>query len=75
MAHWGYSDPHLVLLGANLMAVCDVVQAAPPHKDPPSEKCPATVGVLHRALSGLLTAQQTSRILPLPIMTQCVMIP
>lgn len=30
VAHWGYSVPHLVLLGASLMVVYDLVRAAPP---------------------------------------------
>jgi hypothetical protein len=32
VAHWGYSVPHLVLLGASLMVVYDVVRTTPPLK-------------------------------------------
>lgn len=32
VAHWGYSVPHLVLLGASLMVVYNVVRATPPLK-------------------------------------------
>jgi hypothetical protein len=34
VAHWGYSVPHLVLLGASLVVVGDVIRAAPPLKIP-----------------------------------------
>ena len=32
VAHWGYSVPHLVLLGASLLVVYDILRAAPPLK-------------------------------------------
>ena len=30
VAHWGYSVPHLVLLGTSLMVIYDLVRAVPP---------------------------------------------